>query len=242
MNNEPAADENPGGFFAHAWRVVRQAHHEGEGLAAKLIGTCSLRQSSRNWLPAILHRPHGELVEPRKNGSAIHLFKRILPTYPTHQNIPYPTTRPFRRECFRKLSKVGKGPAFRPVGDPQAGKVQSNDAMLDETGCRGGWSKGSQQPQHQPKTSALPMDRPSFPPSQQPDATAGVATARRIASNHCAAMAASIRRTASSLSHGAGPFMAAIWQPSLSTIIVTGRPNARFLRLSSLNTPMVGSR
>jgi len=80
------------------------------------------------------------------------------------------------------------------------------------------------------------------PTFQQPDATAGVATARRIASNHCAAMAASIRRTASSLSHGAGPFMAAIWQPSLSTIIVTGRPNARFLRLSSLNTPMVGSR
>ncbi|WP_214676360.1 hypothetical protein, partial [Escherichia coli] len=31
MNNEPAADENPGGFFAHAWRVVRQAHHEGGG-------------------------------------------------------------------------------------------------------------------------------------------------------------------------------------------------------------------
>jgi hypothetical protein len=122
MNNEPAADENPGGFFAHAWCVVRQAHHEGEGLAAKLIGTCSLRQSSRNWPPAILHRPHGELVEPRKNGSAIHLFKEILPTYPTHQNIPYPTPRPFRRECFRKLSKVGKGPALRPVGDPGPGR------------------------------------------------------------------------------------------------------------------------
>jgi len=80
------------------------------------------------------------------------------------------------------------------------------------------------------------------PTFQQPDATAGVATARSIRNNYCAAMAASIRRTASSLSHGAGPFMAAIWQPSLSTIIVTGRPNARFLRLSSLNTPMVGSR
>ncbi len=129
MNNEPAADENPGGFFAHAWCVVRQAHHEGEGLAAKLVGTCSLRQSSRNWPPAILHRPHGELVEPRRNGSSIHLFKKILPTYPTHQNIPYPTPRPFRRECFRKLSKVGKGSALRPVGEPlgRGGSVQSCD-------------------------------------------------------------------------------------------------------------------
>ena len=162
----------------------------------------------------------------------------------------YPTL-PIRAYSSRVLSggnasgnfrKSGKDRRFGLWENPWAGEVQSNRAILGKTDCRGGWSKGSQQPQHQPKTSALPMDRPSFPPSQQPDATAGVATARRIASNHCAAMAASIRRTASSLSHGAGPFMAAIWQPSLSTIIVTGRPNARFLRLSSLNTPMVGSR
>lgn len=83
----------------------------------------------------------------------------------------YPTL-PIRAYSSRVLSggnasgnfrKSGKDRRFGSWENPRAGEVQSNHAILGKTDCRGGWSKGSQQPQHQPKTSALPMDRPSFP-------------------------------------------------------------------------------
>ncbi len=105
----------------------------------------------------------------------------------------YPTL-PIRAYSSRVLSggnasgnfrKSGKDRRFGLWENPWAGEVQSNRAILGKTDCRGGWSKGSQQPQHQPKTSALPMDRPSFPPSQQPDAKAGVAREKSVAEQPC---------------------------------------------------------
>jgi hypothetical protein len=91
---------------------------------------------------------------------------------------------PFRRECFRKLSKAGKGSALRPVGEPRGrgGSVQSCDVGRNR--LPGRVVQGIATTATPTKDLSAPDGPPVFPIFQQPDATAGVATGRALQNNH----------------------------------------------------------